>query len=125
MADLVTAQPASLANFESNIATANVTADAHDIVMSSNGVALGALTGDPHLNPLADNGGPTPTLSLCRSSVAIDAGNAAAPGLPATDQRGPGYPRVIGAAPDIGAFEFNPDGDEIFGNGFDNASCAP
>ena len=44
---------------------------------------------------------------------------------PSTDQRGPGYPRVIGSAPDIGAFEFNAAGDEIFGNGFDDTSCGP
>jgi hypothetical protein len=57
------------------------------------------------LGPLADNGGPTETIALRHGSVAIDAGdNAAAQGL-ITDQRGPGYPRIVGPRVDIGAFE--------------------
>jgi hypothetical protein len=58
---------------------------------------------DPLLQPLADNGGPTRTHALLQGSPAIDAGNNFA-GL-ATDQRGTGFPRVVGAAADIGAFE--------------------
>ena len=58
---------------------------------------------DPLLQPLADNGGPTRTHALTIGSPAIDAGNNAA-GL-ATDQRGTGFARQIGSAPDIGAFE--------------------
>jgi hypothetical protein len=34
------------------------------------------------------------------------------------DQRGPGFPRIRGPLPDIGAVEFNLS-DEIFANGFD------
>ena len=58
----------------------------------------------PMLLPLADNGGPTRTHALAEGSPAIDAGNNAA-GLE-FDQRGDGFPRVVGAAADIGAYEF-------------------
>jgi CSLREA domain-containing protein len=57
------------------------------------------------LGPLANNGGPTETIALRHGSVAIDAGdNGAAQGL-ITDQRGQGYPRIVGPRVDIGAFE--------------------
>lgn len=61
---------------------------------------------------LADNGGKTPTHALVAGSPAIDAGSNAramgANGFPlTTDQRGAGFPRVIGGTVDIGAFEFN------------------
>ena len=74
------------------------------------------VTGDPtgnilgvsaHLVPLADNGGPTQTMALRRSSPAIDAGSPAF--CPVTDQRGIARPQDgdgDGAvACDIGAFE--------------------
>lgn len=65
----------------------------------------GALTGDPNLDPLANNGGPTHTMALHLGSPAIIAGsNAGAAGL-TTDQRGTGYPRIRGLIVDIGAFE--------------------
>jgi len=57
---------------------------------------------DPLLGPLADNGGPTETRALLRSSPAIDA--AAGEGCPRQDQRGVARPQ--GAACDIGAFEY-------------------
>jgi hypothetical protein len=53
---------------------------------------------------LQNNGGPTPTVALLPGSVAIDAGDNNAAGLPSTDQRG--LPRLNGTAVDIGAFEF-------------------
>jgi hypothetical protein len=49
-------------------------------------------------------------------SAAIDAGNNDA--NVSFDQRGTGYPRVIGDAPDIGAYELDAS-DIIFDNGFD------
>jgi hypothetical protein len=56
----------------------------------------------------------TRTHALLPGSPAIDTGNNSA--NLSTDQRNSGFPRVIGAAPDIGAFEFN--SDIIFINGF-------
>jgi uncharacterized repeat protein (TIGR01451 family)/CSLREA domain-containing protein len=73
---------------------------------------------DPQLDDLTSNGGPTETHALCTAvgvpdaactatSPAINAGDTAAAttaGL-TTDQRGPGFPRVVGSAVDIGSFE--------------------
>ena len=72
--------------------------------------------GDPGLLALADNGGPTKTHALAPGSPAVDAGNNNA--ALTNDQRGSGFPRVIGGAPDIGAFE-GVDTDRIFANGFE------
>jgi hypothetical protein len=83
--------------------TPAITGD-HNIVMSASPAPpADTITADPGLLPLADNGGPTPTHALASNSVAIDAGRPS-PGLFA-DQRGVGFPRTIGAAADIGAFE--------------------
>jgi len=58
---------------------------------------------DPRLGPLQDNGGPTLTHALLEGSPAIDAGdNLEAPDY---DQRGKGYPRIVGGRIDIGSFE--------------------
>jgi CSLREA domain-containing protein len=59
---------------------------------------------------LSDNGGPTLTLALVDGSPAIDAGDddsaLDAGGNPlAFDQRGAGFPRIVGSAVDMGAFE--------------------
>lgn len=67
------------------------------------GLPTGTLHLEPHLLPLADNGGPTRTQALAPDSPALDAGNNVA-GL-SSDQRGAGFPRQVGPAPDIGAFE--------------------
>jgi hypothetical protein len=76
----------------------------HNIVMSSSPAAPpDTITTDPGLLPLADNGGPTRTHALAPDSVAIDAGRPFV-GL-FFDQRGAGFPRTLGAAADIGAFE--------------------
>ena len=61
------------------------------------------LNADPLLGPLQTNGGPTFTMALLTDSPAIDAGSNSL-GL-VTDQRGPGFPRAVGAGPDIGAVE--------------------
>jgi hypothetical protein len=58
----------------------------------------------PGLAPLAFNGGSTRTHALLPTSVAIDTG--ANPANLINDQRGAGYPRVLGAAADIGAYEY-------------------
>jgi hypothetical protein len=76
----------------------------HNLCSDANAqfTGTGSLTGvDPKLGPLADNGGPTPTLALLPGSPAIAAGDSAS--APATDQRG--FPRPAGSA-DIGAYEF-------------------
>lgn len=61
------------------------------------------LTNDPRLAPLADNGGPTPTRRPLADSPALDRGSNVLD-CP-FDQRGPGFPRVQGAFPEIGAIE--------------------
>jgi hypothetical protein len=63
---------------------------------------------DPLLGPLQDNGGPTFTMALLNGSPAIDAGDNT--GASDWDQRGPGYPRIVNAIIDIGAFEVQQDG---------------
>lgn len=62
----------------------------------------GVITNNPLLGPLANNGGPTPTMALLPGSPAIDAGDSSL--APATDQRG--QPRVSGAVVDLGAVEY-------------------
>jgi CSLREA domain-containing protein len=67
--------------------------------------AYNMIGGDPMLAPLANNGGPTLTHAWLAGSPVIDAGD---PNFDATntpsDQRGPGFPRVVGRL-DIGAYE--------------------
>jgi hypothetical protein len=93
---------------------------ANDLIMTANlPVPADTLSDDPALLPLANNGGVTETHALPASSVAIDHGNALGSGGGdlSVDQRG--YPREIGAAPDIGAFERGITPDIIFVDGFD------
>jgi hypothetical protein len=77
--------------------------------LSSDGGA-GFLTGpgdlinaNPLLGPLQNNGGPTPTMALLPGSPAVDAGDNT--GAPDFDQRGSGFPRIVGGVIDIGALE--------------------
>jgi hypothetical protein len=58
---------------------------------------------DPRLAPLAENGGPTRTRMPLADSPALERGSN--PLNRVYDQRGPGFPRVKGAFPDIGAVE--------------------
>ncbi len=64
---------------------------------------------DPRLGPLTDNGGVTPTHALLPGSPAIDMGDptamAGVDGVPAFDQRGEPYSRVVNGRMDMGAFE--------------------
>ncbi|HST27044.1 MAG TPA: choice-of-anchor Q domain-containing protein [Rudaea sp.] len=73
---------------------------------------------DPMLAPLGNHGGLTRMHALLAGSPAIDAGSN--PHTYATDQRGAGFAREVPTGkPDIGAYERQPNEDEIFGNGFD------
>ncbi len=74
---------------------------------------VSATIAHPRLTPLADRGGPTQTHGLSRNSLAIDIGFADGEGF---DQRG--FPRSVGVAADIGAFELQLDDDELFYGSF-------
>jgi len=92
----------------------------HDLIGDAGRTALPAdtLRSDPLLLPLADNGGPTRTHALDPASPAIDAGSNAKD--LSFDQRGIGFKRASGAAPDIGAFEVQqPVPEAVFADGFD------
>jgi len=105
----------------SQIAGAGAISGDHNLVFGPVDVDLppDTLMTDPLLLPLADNGGETKTMAVRLGSPAIDAG--ASSDDIQTDQRGSGYVRVVGAAPDIGAFERQGpnDGDYISVGGFD------
>ena len=79
-------------------------------------VGSGASPINPHLGPLAKNGGSTQNHMLLPGSPAIDAGNPLTPGgggftCAGTDQRGVARPQ--GAACDIGAVERQPSDSDL------------
>ncbi len=76
---------------------------------------------DPLVGPLQNNGGPTATHALLASSPAINFGTNDL--APPTDQRGVGFPRIIGGVIDIGAFEFSPSGLVVIG-AVNSTNCA-
>jgi hypothetical protein len=75
------------------------------ISAGSQGNQIGTLDSpiDPLLGPLQDNGGPTQTMALLPGSPARGAGDPT--DAPEWDQRGPGFPRVVNGAMDIGAYQ--------------------
>lgn len=78
-------------------------------------VTLALFGTDPLLQPLAYNGGTTPTRALAPNSPVLAQGvNSQSLDF---DQRGAPYARVVGAAADIGAYEF--DADRIFAGNFE------
>jgi hypothetical protein len=86
-----------------------ITSSGYNLIGNSAGgsgyVPSDILDVDPMLGPLADNGGPTPTMSLLPGSPAIDAGDPDIADAPEWDQRGPGFPRIVNGRIDIGAYE--------------------
>ncbi|TXT21851.1 MAG: FHA domain-containing protein [Planctomycetota bacterium] len=60
---------------------------------------------DPKLGDLADNDGPTLTHEVLSGSAAINSGDPDDEDLREFDQRGGGFPRIVGDRVDIGAFE--------------------
>lgn len=93
----------------------------HNLIIAADASTMlppDTLSGCPRLAPLSNNGGNTRTHALLPGSVAIDAGDD--PFTLGTDQRGAGFPRVVGVRADIGAYEWNSDsGDIINRSGFD------
>lgn len=87
-------------------ASAGTLINSHNLVQD--GSCGPAVSGDPKLGPLQNNGGSTFTQALLPGSPAIDAGDDSVLGPPfslTTDQRGTGFPRGFGSHVDIGAFE--------------------
>jgi hypothetical protein len=86
----------------------SVTSLGHNLIGKTSGgsgfAASDLINVNPQLGPLWNYGGPTQTMQLLAGSPAINAGNNT--NAPAYDQRGPGFPRIMGGAIDIGAFEF-------------------
>ena len=107
--------------FESNISGVVSSSSAYNLIGSNgfgglvngvNGNQVGVA--NPGLGPLAYYGGPTQTIALLPGSPAIDAGSNAlavdpSTGQPlTTDQRGPGFLRILNGTVDIGAYEYLP-----------------
>ena len=102
---IVANNTAAGANADIAAMTAVAIAGSNNLVTAAAGVTLpgDTLSSDPMLLPLGNYGGPTQTMALMPGSPAVDAGSNSL-GL-GNDQRGTGFPRVLGAAADIGAFE--------------------
>jgi hypothetical protein len=87
----------------------------NSLIVSCNRPTISIKT-DPILTPLGLHGGSVPTHALSATSPAVDAGSAG--GL-ATDERGAGYSRAVGASAVIGAFERQANEDELTYSGFE------
>jgi CSLREA domain-containing protein len=75
----------------------------HNLVRDSSCSAV--LTGDPKLEALADNGGPTKTMKLLTGSPALDTGDDICAALPVNNLDQRGVTRPQGPHCDIGAYE--------------------
>jgi len=108
-------------NFPFDVDTATPVVGGKDLVTSSTAMLPDDTIKDtcPRLEPLAGNGGPTPTHALRHTSPAIDKGYQLVSAT--TDQRGTGFPRSFGSSTDIGAWEWQGASvdDDIFHGGFD------
>ena len=105
----------SLVGIASGQGITNITAT-HSLLENSTGAPAGFCGGTGMkcnigsvVSPLASNGGTagTRTMALLSGSPAINFGGAVLGGL-TTDQRGSGFPRVIGGTVDMGAVEADP-----------------
>jgi Divergent InlB B-repeat domain len=108
------ASPSPTVDIHSNSAISATGANNLVQVVANVTMPAGTLTSDPLLVGITDNGCAVPvgapgtagcvtTMALAAGSPAINTGNNAA--ALANDQRGAGFPRVIGAAADMGAIE--------------------
>ena len=89
------------------------------ITGASGTVPIDTISACPLLGALDDNGGPTLILAIAHNSPAIDAGSNLHNFQ--FDQRETGFERKFGAAPDIGAFEWQGNADDrIFAGEFEN-----
>jgi hypothetical protein len=89
-----------------------VASQGYNLIGNSTGgsgyAASDLLNVNPQLGPLQNNGGPTQTMALLSGSPAINGGDPtdnSNANTPVYDQRGSGYPRIVGGIIDIGAFE--------------------
>ena len=72
------------------------------------------------LDVLGSNGGPTQTHAILPNSPLLNAGSGAlVPAGITTDQRGPGFGRIVGSSVDIGAYERNPNAPTVTSIFFD------
>ena len=86
-----------------SIVTGNIGGDTSGTVTNA---GFNIISGNAGLDTgLKDNGGPTQTIALLHGSPAIDAGDPNVATPPAFDQRGSGFPRIVGQRVDLGAFE--------------------
>jgi hypothetical protein len=106
-----------------DVASGGTIAGANNLIVATSAALPADTIRDcPNLTPLAANGGLTRTNALLHDSPAIDAGSNTVP-IP-NDQRGDGFPRVAGAAADIGAYEHQGGMDDfLFAGDFENARC--
>ena len=100
-------------SFSGNVGTVGSYGD-HNLIVSNavNYSYAGSIvaSNNPLLGPLANNGGPTPTMALLSGSPALALGDiiVIANYSVTTDQRGTGYLRVANGTVDIGAFQTQP-----------------
>jgi len=113
--DAIGAEPATPAAVTTDHSLIQGNADVGTGTLALDATTLSLWNADPQLLPLAYNGGRTPTHALAATSPAIDRGTNSQ--NLANDQRGGGYARAVGAAPDVGAYEFDPD--RIYSDGFE------